>query len=292
MLSEKSLRLLEPIRAYRKECEKIVPYGTRKTISGVECILHAPEKTRNNVPVVFLMHGGAWIGGDAVLVDSLAKTLSDGADVFVVNVNYTKLDQKLYPNPLNEILSVVSHFKENHTIYGIDPEKCILMGMSAGGHLAGCASILAKDKGISIVRQILVYPYLDWTGKTENFLEKYGIAGIPFEEIKKIYFEDMDLGNKYISPICACDDELVGIAPADIIACGKDVLRPHAVRYYEKLSAIGILASIKEYKCALHGFLEVNRPDYTPGEHEAKNPEQASYTRDLENYLIEILKDI
>lgn len=291
MLSEKSLKALEPIRGYRKECAKMRPFGQREIISGVECILHSPEAKRDKMPVVFIMHGGSWIGGDAVLIDSLAKTLSDSASVFAVNVNYTKLDEKPYPNPLEEILSVVSYFKKNHALYGIDPEKCVLMGMSAGGHLAGCASVLAKDKGISIARQILVYPYLDWTGETDTYLQDNGIIDIPFEEIRELYFGNMDLRLRTVSPIYAKDEELTGIAPCDIIACGKDVLRPHAYRYFEKLQGIGVRAAIREYENAVHGFLEVNRPDSTIF-NEARNDEQALYTRDLENYLSEILKSM
>ena len=291
MLSEKSVTLLEPIRGYRKECAKMIPFGTRKMISGVECILHAPEKVQRSMPVIFIMHGGSWIGGDAVLIDSLAETLSDKANVFCVNVNYTKLDIKPYPNPLDEILAVVTHFKENSALYGIDPEKCVLMGCSAGAHLAGCASVLANDRGISIARQILVYPYLDWTGKTENCLMEFGIAGIPFDEIRELYFGDMDLKDKYISPLQARAEELTGLAPTDIIACGKDILRPHAVNYYRKLSEMGLDVSYKEYEHALHGFLEVNRPDY-PTESEAKNAEQDGYAREAEEYIIGILKDM
>ncbi len=291
MLSEKSVKILEPIRSYRGECAKMIPFGTRKVISGVECILHKPESERVNAPVIFLMHGGSWIGGDAVLIDSLAKTLSDAADVFAVNVNYTKLDEKPYPNPLEEILSVVTHFKENHAFYGVDPEKCVLMGCSAGAHLAGCATVLSKDRGISIARQILVYPYLDWSGETDRYLQETGIAGIPFEEIRELYFGSLGLEDKYISPVCAKNEELSGIAPCDIIACGKDVLRPHAYKYFEKLCAAGISATIKEYENAVHGFLEVNRPD-SPIENEARSDEQAGYTRDLEKYLIEILKNM
>ncbi len=291
MLSEKSIKALEPIRGYRKECAKMHPYGKRETISGVECILHSPEKKRENMPAVFIMHGGSWIGGDAVLIDSLAKTLSDSASVFAVNVNYTKLDEKPYPNPLDEILSVVSHFQKHHALYGIDPEKCVLMGCSAGAHLAGCASVLAKDRGISIARQILVYPYLDWTGETDTYLQDIGIIDIPFEEIRELYFGNLDLRERIISPISAKDDELIGIAPCDIIACGKDVLRPHAFKYFEKLQKIGHQATIREYENAIHGFLEVNRPDSTI-HNEARNDEQAGYTRDLETYLSDILKSM
>lgn len=291
MLSEKSLKALEPIRAYRRECAKMNPFGKRAIISGVECIIHSPEKREKSLSVVFLMHGGSWIGGDAVLIDSLAKTLCDGANVYCVNVNYTKLDEKPYPNPVEEILSVVSHFRENHALYGIVPDRCVLMGCSAGAHLAACAAVLSKDRGISVARQILVYPYLDWTGETDTYLQDCGIADIPFDEIRDLYFGSLDLRSRYISPLSADSDALLNIAPCDIIACGRDILRPHAYAYYEKLLHTGIPATIREYENAVHGFLEVNRPDSTI-QNEARSDEQAEYTRDLEKYLIGILRNM
>lgn len=291
MNSELIQKKREYFKAFRAECAKKQAVGSRKRIAGVDVIVHEPEIKRENMPVIFMMHGGAWVGCDAVMIDSLLKTLADTAGVYAVNVNYTKLDEKPYPNPLEEILAVAEHFRENCGEYGVSPDKFVLAGCSAGAHLAACAAILAKDRGIKIARQILVYPYLDWTGETENSLQKRGIAGIDYADIVKMFFGDKDLKDKYISPLAADDRELTGVAPADIIACGTDALRPHAVSYYEKLLGIGVPATIREYEKAIHGFIEVNRPDFWE-KNGAQSEEQAGYARDLERYMAKILENM
>ena len=43
----------------------------------------------------------------------------------------------LYPEALLQVGKVVSYLRENEEQYHIDPEKIILVGFSAGGHLAG-----------------------------------------------------------------------------------------------------------------------------------------------------------
>jgi len=46
---------------------------------------------------------------------------------------------------------------------------------------------------------------------------------------------------------------------------------------------------VKEYPQALHGFLEVNRPEYDPSDPRI-TPEQAEYCRDCERYIVNELK--
>ena len=292
MINERTQKILASHRSFRAECAKMNAVGTRMRIEGVDVIVHAPKEKRADMPVLFALHGGAWVGGDAVQTDYLMKTLADTASVYAVNVNYTKLDEKPYPNPLNEVLAVVTHFQKNSALYGIDPNKCVLMGCSAGAHLSACAAIMAKDKGIPIARQILVYPFLDWTGETDQYLQKNGISKIPFEEIVPMFFEGADLHHKYISPMAAKKEELTGMAPCDIIACGKDILLPHAIGYYEKLTSFGLCATYKFYENALHGFIEVNQPDHLIKGNPATNDEQAAYARDLEAYISEILRKL
>jgi hypothetical protein len=44
---------------------------------------------------------------------------------------------------------------------GVDPKRLAVMGDSGGGGLAAGLAILARDRGISLARQILIYPMLD-----------------------------------------------------------------------------------------------------------------------------------
>lgn len=291
MLTEKSIAFIEQLRSYRRECREVRPYGTREILAGTECILHRPSEEKKGKSVFVFLHGGSWIGGDVVETDSLCKTITDLTGALSVNINYTKLDEKPFPNPVREILDVIGHIAAHSDEYGINPNAIVLSGCSAGGHLAAASAVKAVERGIKIARQILIYPFLDWTGMAFNPLVNDGIEAITYNEVIELFFAGASPAQAYLSPLAAEDDMLSGIAPADIIVCGPDSLKEHGILYYEKLNRAGIGATLKEYPTALHGFLETNRPDYRwKDENPSISPAQDADARDCERYIAEIVR--
>ena len=64
----------------------------------VEVLFYYP-KQRENMPVFVQIHGGAWVGLDAVDDDRYCQRLSEELGAFVVNVNYKRLYDKSFPYP-------------------------------------------------------------------------------------------------------------------------------------------------------------------------------------------------
>ena len=103
----------EAIRAQRAAWAAQTTIGERflvprDTGDGVEVIIYRPENSAGRLPVLFNMHGGAWIGGDAVLMESFCQKIADETPAMVVNVNYKKLDEKPFPYPQNELCDAVA----------------------------------------------------------------------------------------------------------------------------------------------------------------------------------------
>lgn len=288
---KKKEEVLTFLRKYRKECATIPSIGQRDTIAGVSCILHRPSVQTVHLPMLIVLHGGSWVGVDAVVIDSLCETLADRVPAMVVNMNYTKVDEKPFPNSMEEVCSLLSYFKNHSEEFGINSDKIAICGQSAGAHIVAGACLMAKDKGLSVARQILVYPFVDWSGIVDNPMVEYGIAGMDYDDVLDLFFPGQDLSSAYLSPLAADEKQLKGIAAADIIVCGQDKLREHGVAYYTKLKSLGIESTLKEYEQAIHGFLEVNRPDFI-WENPGKNEEQAKYAKECENYIIDILKNL
>lgn len=289
--AEKRLALEhKKLMKYRAECAKKPAIGKRMKINGVNCIVHLPETDKKLLPVFFNIHGGAWTGGDAVETDSFCKFICDSVPAVSVNINYTKLDCAPMPNPINEIMRVMDYFAENSASFCCDSMKFAVCGQSAGANLAAAAAIKAKDSGFPLAAQILVYPFTDWTGLLFNPMP--GWSDKEYYEAKlKMFFGDLNPADILFSPAAADEKELEGLAPAYITVCGKDELREHGVYYCEKLKKAGVKAVLREYPEALHGFLEINRPDH-PYVGEAKNAEQDSYARDCENCISDVLKNL
>ena len=252
----------------------------RKDKAGVNVILHRPAAAEGPLPVIFNLHGGSWIGGDAILMESFCALLAEKLPALVVNVNYTKVDVQPYPYAWEELLDAVLYFAAHAEEYGIDPARMVVGGHSAGAHIALGAAMLLRDVNFPLAGQMLVYPPTDMTGRRNG--ERADFHKLMFREDAERDAEPM------ASPLHAPKEALEGLAPVLMIVCGKDSLRPQGLGYAERLQEADVPVLVREWPEAMHGFLEVNRPDY-PTDPERQPPEQDAMAREAEEWLIEQL---
>lgn len=78
------------------------------------------------MPVFVQIHGGAWVGMDAVDDDRYCLRLSKELGALVVNVNYKRLYEHSFPYAHEEIVDTVKWLRENAEILRIDPKKIVL----------------------------------------------------------------------------------------------------------------------------------------------------------------------
>lgn len=110
-----------------------------RTIDGVDParfsldVYTRPDLKR--APVVLFVHGGSWQRGDKMAVAS--KPLAFAPAGFVtVSTNYRFRPATPLFDMAGDIAAAAAWVKSNITAYGGDPDRIILMGHSAGGHLA------------------------------------------------------------------------------------------------------------------------------------------------------------
>ena len=276
---------IEAIRAQRRIWAQQPVIGERFTVpreaqDGVDVILYRPEKAEGRLPVLFNMHGGAWIGGDAVLMETFCDRLAKELPALVVNVNYKKMDVHPFPYALTEVADAAKYFAAHADEFGIDPAKMAVGGHSAGAHIAAGAAMKLKEDGVKLAAQLLVYPCTD-------LRPECGIGLMTM--IQPLLFPEGGCEHRWASPLVAKDEELCGLAPAIFIECGLDELKPMGVAYAKRLIDAAVPVKIKEYPGALHGFLEVCRPEYDPAD-PRRTPEQSEYCADCENYIISELR--
>jgi acetyl esterase len=178
-----------------------------------------------------------------------------------------------------EVADAVKYFALHAEEYGIDKENMAVGGHSAGGQISASAALMLKDAGVYLACQMLVYPALNMSDFANGMLK----------DLMPVFFPNGGWDHPYNSPLLASNERLAGVAPAIFILCGPDMLKPQGIAYAKRLIDLGVPVKVKEYPKAEHGFLEVNRPDYTQGD-PRQTPEQAAYTRDCEQYLIRELR--
>ncbi len=99
-------------------------------------------------PIIVLLHGGCWLAAyDLHLMDPMATDLvSRGFAVW--NIDYQRVGDQGggFPGTFNDVISGVNHLLEIEKQYPIDLDQVILMGHSAGGHLALWAAQPKSDE--------------------------------------------------------------------------------------------------------------------------------------------------
>ncbi|WP_207400481.1 alpha/beta hydrolase [Actinomadura roseirufa] len=227
---------------------------------GVAARLYRPTGTERAVLV--WAHGGGWIHGDLDTADGVARALANKGGCAVLSVDYRLAPEHPFPAGLDDVWTAVEWARRAF-------DGVAVGGDSSGGNLAAAAALKARDGGVEIAAQLLVYPVLDSTPDTDYkiaFRRRYArFAGRPgfgpdtyrrLEHIWETYVPDPALrASPYASPLHA--SSLAGVAPATIITAEHDFLRGEAEDYAGRLRAEGVPAELREYAGQIHGFFEM-----------------------------------
>ena len=138
--------------------------------------LYLPPKKNTRTPVVINIHGGGWKNG--------VKESQGGFSTFfkagfaVVNMEYRLTGQATAPAAIEDTRCVLIYLIKNAKDLNIDVNKIIIMGGSAGGHLALMGGLLANDHRFDTncpgVENIKVAAIIDKYGITDVWDWAYG----------------------------------------------------------------------------------------------------------------------
>lgn len=113
-----------------------ISYG-EDTAQRMDIYLPANRSFKSTKSIV-LIHGGGWNSGSknefVTYIDSLQKRMPDFA---IFNINYRLVNGgNLFPTQEKDIKAAIDFIVHNSMEYHINKNKLVLLGVSAGGHLA------------------------------------------------------------------------------------------------------------------------------------------------------------
>ncbi|SIO89056.1 alpha/beta hydrolase [Nocardiopsis sp. JB363] len=130
---------------------------------AVPLLVWRPRETTATTGALYWIHGGGMIGGThrGGEIPELLE-IAHELDLIVVSVDYRLAPEHPHPAPVEDCYAGLVWSHENAAELGVDPERIVVGGASAGGGLAAAVNLLARDRGGPALRaQLLLYPMLD-----------------------------------------------------------------------------------------------------------------------------------
>lgn len=111
--------------------------------------IYLPAKSTGNVPLVVFIHGGGWLSNDkyadmGYMKETVSEILESG--FALASIDYRFSTQATFPAQMLDCNAAVSYLVENAAKYGLDTDRMVVMGFSAGGHLASMIGLADNNE--------------------------------------------------------------------------------------------------------------------------------------------------
>ncbi|WP_172652810.1 flavin-containing monooxygenase [Rhodococcus opacus] len=208
-------------------------------------------------PVIVFLHGGGWVAGSVDVVDNPCRQIAQAADAIVVSVDYRLAPEHPYPAAHDDAFEAVRWVHENIGSYGGDPDNIVVMGESAGANLAASTALRARDAGLTLAGQVLVYPPTDPEASTQSRVE---FADGPFLSVTAVdtmwgaYLNGAEVTD-VVAPLRA---DLHDLPPALIFSMELDPTRDEAEDYVHALRKSGVPVEHHRLPGMIHGVFNMD----------------------------------
>jgi acetyl esterase/lipase len=208
-------------------------------------------------PGIVRFHGGGMVMGSRFAGISQTLTWVERFDAVCVTVDYRLAPEHPDPGPVEDCYATLVWTVEHAGELGIDAERIVVSGPSAGGGLAAGVALLARDRGgPALLGQMLVSPMLDDRNDTVSAHQIDGV-GVWDRSSNDTGWNALlgvrrgtDAVSVYAAPARAID--LAGLPPA-FVECGSaEVFRDEDVAYASGLWAAGSQAELHVWPGAFH----------------------------------------
>jgi acetyl esterase/lipase len=206
---------------------------------------------------VVYAHGGAMILGDLDQYAPIVATYVEATGVPILSIGYRLAPEFTGETPARDVYAAIKWLNETAATLGVDPDRIAVMGESGGGGTAAGAAIIAREQGLPLAHQILIYAMLDdrnvtpapamepfttWTYDS-NFTAWTAVLGDA-------------RGTDDVSPIVAPArlTDFAGLAPAYIEVGDLDIFRDEDISYAQRLAAAGVPLELHVHPGTPHAF--------------------------------------
>ncbi|MGI5271405.1 alpha/beta hydrolase [Nonomuraea sp. CA-218870] len=236
-----------------------LPSVRDETAEGVPIRIYRADRGDGPLPVVVYFHGGGFVFGSVRRNDALGRDLAIRTGAVVVSVDYRLAPEHPFPAAADDAWTVVRDVFARPAFYQCDG-KVAVVGDSAGGNLAAVVAWQARDAGLRLAHQVLIYPVLDARMDTPSYREfanGYGLDAAEMAWFLRQYAGDADPADPRLSPARLAS--AAGLPPATVLTAECDVLRDEGERYAARLAEEGVPVDLRRFDGAVHSFFGLPR---------------------------------
>lgn len=226
-----------------------VPYTEANNWVGYMDLYIKPN-AETPTPIVINIHGGGWRSGNKESQTGFATFFKHG--YAVANVAYRLADIAPAPAAIEDVRCALIYIYQNAEALNIDTSKIVIMGGSAGGHLALMAGLLGNDK-----RFDTNCPHTE-TIKVAAIINKYGVTDLSPLAYWKSANNWLALNNTdsdFVASVSPINYVAPNSPPIYIVHGTADPIVPYnqSVILYKKLKANKVKTSFLTIKKGKHG---------------------------------------
>ncbi|RJG04186.1 alpha/beta hydrolase [Noviherbaspirillum sedimenti] len=221
--------------------------------------------------VILYFHGGGWVTGDIDDFDVLGRKVAERTGCAVLLVNYRLAPEHRFPAAVNDACAALHWADANIEAIAGRQVPLVLLGDSAGGNLAAVAAHRARDAGLSVAMQVLLYPVTDSDFNRPTYTDPKN--QLLLNRASMVWFWDHYLPDACMrlqpdaSPLRSTNFQV--LPPTLILTAEFDPLREEGEAYAAKLVAAGVPVEFERYAGQMHGFFSM--VNVLPGSERAIN---------------------
>ncbi|WP_300379083.1 alpha/beta hydrolase [Henriciella sp.] len=250
--------IAEEIRAPWREGGPVMAQTDDLTLPDTQLRLriHVPQTGAGEGTLLYL-HGGGWMLFSIDTHDRLMREYAERTGCAVVGLDYSLAPEHRFPRALEESVACLAWLNDHGAEHGLNTERIVIGGDSAGGNLALATALKVRDAGGKLPDGLLLnYAALDNTAR--GSYQRYD--GPPYMlDISEM----QDFWREYLGAETTEDpyarvllNDLSGLPSVHLCIAECDILLDENMELHERLQASGIEVSSKIYSGATHSFLE------------------------------------